>query len=188
MWTHPPKVKKKDGDGMTKKQLRQMAERAGMTVDEQMSTKQLREAMQRAGVAVETLEKLRAAAKSAGVAVDEQMTKKQLKKKIEEAVNAEKETLAVEGAQKKDKKDKKARKEAADKAAVEKALEKAEKAKKAEKAAATMDEADGLGDAGAVATGDGAAAQPLQLPNPPSIQIFASSARYQSSRRFWCYG
>lgn len=132
VWTHPPKVKKKDGDGMTKKQLRQMAERAGMTVDEQMSTKQLREAMQRAGVAVETLEKLRAAAKSAGVAVDEQMTKKQLKKKIEEAVNAEKETLAVEGAQKKDKKDKKARKEAADKAAVEKALEKAEKAKKAE--------------------------------------------------------
>ena len=26
VWTHPPKVKKKDGDGMTKKQLRQMAE------------------------------------------------------------------------------------------------------------------------------------------------------------------
>ena len=172
VWTHPPKVKKKDGDGMTKKQLRQMAERAGMTVDEQMSTKQLREAMQRAGVAVETLAKLRAAAKSAGVAVDEQMTKKQLKKKIEEAVNAEKETLAVEGAQKKDKKDKKARKEAADKAAVEKALEKAEKAKKAEKAAATMDEADGLGDAGAVATGDGADDPNLRLKR--AIPIVAS--------------
>ena len=83
-----PRKKKGDGDGTTKKQLRQMAEKAGVYVDETMSKRQLREAMAKAGVAVETKQQLREAAERAGVAVSDKMSKKRLREAAEKAEKA----------------------------------------------------------------------------------------------------
>ena len=150
---YPRKEKAKgDGDGTTKKQLRQMAEKAGVYVDETMSKKQLREAMEKAGVAMETKQQLREAAERAGVAVSDKMSKKRLREKAaeaaEKAAKAEKaasgEKPASEGSSKKQQ-----RKDAAKRAAAERAA--AERAAAERAASLTMDDSDG----GASADGDG---------------------------------
>ena len=150
---YPRKEKAKgDGDGTTKKQLRQMAEKAGVYVDETMSKKQLREAMEKAGVAMETKQQLREAAERAGVAVSDKMSKKRLREKAaeaaEKAAKAEKaasgEKPASEGSSKKQQ-----RKDAAKRAAAERAA--AERAAAERAASLTMDDSDGS----ASADGDG---------------------------------
>ena len=114
---YPRKKSKSDGDGTTKKQLRKMAEKAGVYVDETMSRKQLREAMEKAGVAVPTKQELREAAKRAGVAVSDKMSKKRLREAAEKAERA-----AIEGSTKPTKSTKKQqRKDAAKRAAAERA-------------------------------------------------------------------
>ena len=146
-----PRKKKGDGDGTTKKQLRQMAEKAGVYVDETMSKKQLREAMEKAGVAIETKQQLREAAERAGVAVSDKMSKKRLREKAaeaaEKAAKAEKaasgEKPASEGSSSK----KQQRKDAAKRAAAERAaaeLAAAERAAAERAALLTMDDSDGV--------------------------------------------
>ncbi len=108
---YPRKKAKGDGDGTTKKQLRKMAENAGVYVDKTMSRKQLREAMEKAGVAVPTKQQLREAAERAGVAVSDKMSKKRLREAAEKAEKA-----SSEGSTKKQK-----RKDAAKRAAAERA-------------------------------------------------------------------
>ena len=134
VWYPPKKAKgegKSDGDGTTKKQLRQMAEKAGVSVDETMSKKQLRAELEKAGVIVETKEQLREAAERAGVTVNEKMSKKKL---VELKVKAEK--AASEGSTKKQQ-----RKDAAERAAKEREKEKAE-AERAALKQLTLDEGD----------------------------------------------
>ena len=136
-----PRKKKGDGDGTTKKQLRQMAEKAGVYVDETMSKRQLREAMAKAGVAVETKQQLREAAERAGVAVSDKMSKKRLREAAEKAEKA-----ASEGSTKKQQRKDAAKRAAAKRAAAERAA--AERETRA--ASLTMDDSD----QGASADGD----------------------------------
>ena len=157
---YPRKGKKSDGDGTTKKQLRQMADKAGVVVDKTMSKKQLREALQVAGVAVETKKQLRGAAEKAGVWWTESMSKQQLREATAKAISKTK--AEKEGAQTKKegaavnegaaKSAKEQRKEAAEKAAAEKAEKAAEKAEKA--LAVTLDESDPTIDSAIAAEAD----------------------------------
>ena len=138
---YPRKKAKGDGDGTTKKQLRKMAENAGVYVDKTMSRKQLREAMEKAGVAVPTKQQLREAAERAGVAVSDKMSKKRLREAAEKAEKA-----ASEGSTKKQQRKDAAKRAAAKRAAAERAA--AERETRA--ASLTMDDSD----QGASADGD----------------------------------
>ena len=139
---YPRKKSKSDGDGTTKKQLRKMAEKAGVYVDETMSRKQLREAMEKAGVAVPTKQELREAAKRAGVAVSDKMSKKRLREAAEKAEKA----ASFPGLTKKQQRKDAAKRAAAKRAAAERAA--AERETRA--ASLTMDDSE----QGASADGD----------------------------------